>query len=155
MSRLIYGDGIGKLGKLTLCCGAIIFDTASEKVLLTRRSDNGRWCIPGGAMNAGESAVEACAREVLEETGLEVRVGKLIGVYTNPHFIIEYADGNRIQPVGLCFEAEPIAGGLCTTEETTELGYFSLEEMKSIDVLEDSMVGIIDAFAGSAAAFVR
>ena len=106
-------------------------------------------------MNAGESAVEACAREVLEETGLEVRVGKLIGVYTNPHFIIEYADGNRIQPVGLCFEAEPIADGLCTTEETTELGYFSLEEMKSIDVLEDSMVGIIDAFAGSTAAFVR
>ena len=97
MAKLLYGERIGKLAKLAPACGAVIFDTTKQSVLLTRRSDNGRWCVPGGAMDPGESAVEACAREVLEETGLVVHVGRLIGVYTNPHIIIEYADGNRRQ----------------------------------------------------------
>ena len=50
-------------------------------------------------MDSGESAVETCTREVLEETGLHVQVGRLIGVYSNPHRLIEYADGNRFQHV--------------------------------------------------------
>ena len=109
---LIYGDRIGKLGRIVTACDAVIFDSPGEKVLLTRRTDNGRWCLPGGAMDPGESAAECCAREVLEETGLIVRVGKLIGVYSTPHRIIEYADGNRRQGLTLCFEAEVVGGEL-------------------------------------------
>ena len=45
-------------------------------------------------------------RETLEETGLVVRVVRLVGIYTSPDVIIEYADGNRIQPVAFTFEAE-------------------------------------------------
>ena len=82
--------------------------------------------MPGGHMEPGESATEACAREVWEETGLKVRIGRLIGVYTNPHRIVEYADGNRYQIVALSFEAEPIGGELGISDETTECGYFSL-----------------------------
>ena len=155
MAKLIHGERIGKLGKLSPSCCAIIFDPTRERVLLTRRSDNGRWCLPSGAMGPGESAVEACAREVLEETGLVVRVGRLIGVYTTPHIIIEYADGNRIQPVALCFEGTPIGGDLCISNETIEFGYFSLEEIKTIDVMEDLHERINHAFAGFEAAFVR
>ena len=66
---LIYGDRIGKLGEIVPACDAVIFDSTGDKVLLTRRTDNGRWCLPGGAMDPGESASECCAREVLEETG--------------------------------------------------------------------------------------
>ena len=82
---LKYGDRIGKLAMLTPSGSAAIFNPTGQKVLLTRRTDNGRWCLPGGAMDPGESAAECCAREVLEETGLIVRVGKLIGVYSTPH----------------------------------------------------------------------
>ena len=154
MTKLIYGERIGKFAKLTPSCTAVIFDPTRRSVLLTRRSDNGRWCLPGGAMDPGESAAEACAREVLEETGLVVRVARLIGVYTTPHRIIEYADGNRRQGLTLCFEAEAIGGEACITVETTEVGYFSLEQMKSMDVMEP-IYEIADAFAGQEAAFVR
>ena len=152
---LIYGERIGKLAKLIPVCGAVIFDGTRQCVLLTRRSDNGRWCIPGGAMDPGESAAECCAREVLEETGLEVRVGRLVGVYSSPHRIIEYADGNRRQGLNLSFEAETIGGELCITDETTEVGYFSFEQMKSMDVMETSYERVEDALAGQESAFVR
>ena len=155
MVKLIYGDRIGKLGKLQPSCGAIIFDPARQRLLLTRRSDNGQWCLPGGAMDPGESAAEACAREVLEETGLVVSIGRLIGVYTSPNWLMEYADGNRIQGVTLNFEAQVVGGVLDISAETTDVGYFSLAEMKTMDVMEDEHQRAIDAFSGAEAAFVR
>jgi 8-oxo-dGTP pyrophosphatase MutT (NUDIX family) len=69
---------------------AVIFDNAKEKILLTQRSDNKQWCIPGGRIEPGESAEEACIREVLEETGLLARVKRIIGIYSNPDRIVEY-----------------------------------------------------------------
>lgn len=153
--KVIYGERIGKLAKLVPSCSAVIFDPTREKVLLTRRSDNGRWCVPAGAMDSGESAEECCAREILEETGLVIRVVRLIGVYSSPHHIIEYADGNRRQPLDLSFEAEPISGKLSVSDETTEVGYYSPEQMKSMDVIELVNERVADAFADQRAAFVR
>ena len=153
MTRLIYGERIGKSGKLRVGCVATIFDPERQRVLLTRRSDNGRWCLPSGAMEPGESAAEACAREVLEETGLVVHVGRLIGVYTSPHRVTEYVDGNRVQLVGLSFEAEAIGGELCISDETTETGYFSFEEIEAMDVMDIEL--IYDAVTGLEPAFVR
>ena len=49
-------------------------------------------------MDPGESAEEACIREAMEETGGEVRVTRLVGIYTSPHLIMEYDDGNRSSP---------------------------------------------------------
>lgn len=73
----------------------VIFDEAWEKILLTRRDDNGQWCLPGGQMEPGESAAECCEREVLEETGLRVHVRRLIGVFSSPDRLYTYPDGNR------------------------------------------------------------
>ena len=152
---LIYGDRIGKLGRIVTACDAVIFDSPGEKVLLTRRTDNGRWCLPGGAMDPGESASECCAREFLEETGLVVTVGRLIGVYSTPHRITEYADGNRKQALDLVFEAVRISGELSVSDETTKLGYFSPEQMKSMDVMELFHERVNDAFARQGQAFLR
>ena len=125
MSQVLFGPRLGKEGQLRIGCSATIFDKAREKVLLTQRADNGRWCLPGGAMEAGESAAEACAREVWEETGLEVRVKRLIGVYSNPDQLVMYPNGDKIFMVVLSFEAEIIAGELGLSHETTAFGYFS------------------------------
>ncbi len=97
MAKLIHGDRIGKRGVLRVGASSIIFDESREKVLLTKRTDNGRWCLPGGGMDPGESVEEACVREAYEETGLHVKVTRLVGVYTTPNLVIEYADGNVIQ----------------------------------------------------------
>ena len=106
-------------------------------------------------MDPGESASECCAREVLEETGLVVSVGRLIGVYSTPHRITEYADGNRKQALDLVFEAVRISGELSVSDETTKLGYFSPEQMKSMDVMELFHERVNDAFARKGAAFLR
>src|SRR5690242_14905771 len=74
------------------------------------RTDNGQWCLPGGGMEPGESIIETCVREVLEETGLHVRIVRLIGIYSSPHYLIERANGNREQAVVMHFEATPIGG---------------------------------------------
>lgn len=155
MAKIVYGERIGKQAILKVGCAAVIFDPNRQKVLLTRRTDNGRWCLPGGGMDAGESAAEACAREVWEETGLIVAIDKLIGVYTSPHRITEYIDGNRFQFVSFCFEASVIGGELGLSDETTEVGYFSPGEIETIDLMENHVERIIDAFAGQVATFVR
>ncbi len=70
MAQYAYGERIGRTAQLKLGTSAIILDEAGDNILLTRRTDNGRWCLPGGAMDPGESLEECCIREVWEETGL-------------------------------------------------------------------------------------
>ena len=155
MSKLIYGERIGKTGFLAPGACVIIFDEAREKVLLTRRTDNGRWCLPGGGMEPGESAAETCVRETLEETCLEVRVTRLVGIYTSPDLIIEYVDGNRKQPVAFSFEAVITGGELGLSDETTEFGYFAISGLDELDLMEHHIQRIRDAAENREATFVR
>ena len=153
--KCIQGDRIGRQGKLAVGCCAVVFDTERKNVLLTRRADNGRWVLPGGHMEPGESVEEACLRECEEETGLKVRAKRLIGVYSSPHRLFEYADGRRTQFVMLCFECEVIGGALTLTNETTEYGYFSPDSLGDMDIMEHHKERIADAFAGAATPFIR
>jgi 8-oxo-dGTP pyrophosphatase MutT (NUDIX family) len=159
-TRLISGDRVGRRGKLRIGCSAVIFDEAHERVLLTRRTDNNLWCLPGGAMDAGESAAEACVREVLEETGMQVRIVRLVGVYSSPHWLIEYPDGNRVQIISLCFEAAPTGGdpdpaALSTNHEVNQFGFFTLAEAQALEMMENHKLRILDAFSGQKEAFIR
>ncbi|MGB0386536.1 MAG: NUDIX domain-containing protein [Ardenticatenaceae bacterium] len=155
MSKLIYGDRVGKEADVRVGASAMIFDGTREKILLTRRADNGQWCLPGGGMDPGESISETCVREVWEEIGLDVRVGRLIGVYSTPHRITEYPDGNRVQYVSFHFETEPIGGQLGTSDEVTEYGYFTPAEIKQMDLMEHHHQRIMDALAAQPSTFVR
>jgi len=97
------------------------------EILLIQRADNAHWGLPGGHVEPGESVAQAAAREVLEETGCEIEVGRLIGVYSDPEFqTVELSSGERSQYVNLCFEARVTAeGGRATTpEETLGAGFF-------------------------------
>lgn len=155
MARIIVGDRIGKLGSLRVGCSAVIFDGSRMKILLTRRRDNAQWCLPSGGMHPGESASEACVREVEEETGLQVEPIRLIGIYTTPHELIEYPDGNRVQLVGLCFEVRVISGTLQLSDETSEYGYFAQNELSALDLLPNHTRRIKDAFNGSQATVIQ
>ena len=155
MTQVLYGNRLGREGKLRLGCSAVIFDETRTKILLTRRTDNGFWCLPGGGIESGESAAEACEREVLEETGLGVRVKRLVGVYSDPNQLIIYPDGNKIHVVALSFEAEVIHGELGLSNETTEAGFFSLKEMETMPLLGNHKKRVEDALMNQAEAFIE
>ena len=145
MSVMRFGDRIGKEGELRPGASALIFDEARERILMTQREDNSRWCLPGGGMDPGESAAETCVREVLEETGLEVRVTKLVGIYTTPDLLIEFPDGNKIQPVAFSFEAEITGGELGLSNETIAFGWYTVAEIEAMDTMEHHITRILDA----------
>jgi 8-oxo-dGTP pyrophosphatase MutT (NUDIX family) len=155
MVKLIYGNRIGKNTNLRVSATSLIFDEDRVNVLLIRRSDNGRWSLPGGGMDPGESAEETCVRETIEETGLVVRVIRLVGIYTSPDVIIEYEDGNRWQSVGFNFEAVVTGGELSRKEETVNLGYFPINSLEDLDLMENQMERILDAAKNLPAAIIK
>jgi 8-oxo-dGTP pyrophosphatase MutT (NUDIX family) len=133
---------------------AVIFDRRG-RLLLQQRSDGGQWGLPGGSVEIGESVTEAAAREVLEETGLTVRVRRLIGVYSDPTLqVVRYPDGNVWHYVSVCFECTVKGGELTTCDETLALEYFPLRRLPAT-LLPNHRIRIRDARARRAVAFIR
>lgn len=155
MTQVLYGERISQGAELRLGSCAIIFDAAREKVFLTQRSDNGLWCLPGGKMESGESIEECCQREAFEETGLEVRVKRLVGVYSNRDQLVIYPDGNKVQIVVLSFETEVTNGEPGLSDETTDFGYFSLAEIESLPMHGRHKERVEDALKNQVAPIFR
>lgn len=155
MTRILYGERLAKDGKVRLGCSAVLFDPERKTILLTRRADNGQWCLPGGMLDPGESVSEACEREFHEETGLQVRVVRLTGVYSSPDRLVIYPDGNQAQIVALNFEVQRIDGQITLSEETTGVDWFPSGEAVEMELFSNHAERIRDALSGQAEAFVR
>jgi ADP-ribose pyrophosphatase YjhB (NUDIX family) len=155
MSKLIFGDRITINAPILVGSSAQIWDPSGEKILLTKRGDNGRWCLPGGQLDSGESVSETCVREVLEETGLEVEVEKLISVYSSPDMLLVYDDEHQYQVVSFHFSVSVVGGKLGLSNETTDVGFFTLDEINSMDVMEHHQQRIEDALLRDNETIVR
>lgn len=114
---------------------AIVVDEAG-RILLIRRSDNALWSIPGGAMEVGERIADTAIREVKEETGLQVVPEAIVGIYSNPRHVIEYADGEVRQQFSICFACRRVGGELATSDESTEVGFFTPAEIEAMRMHE-------------------
>jgi 8-oxo-dGTP pyrophosphatase MutT (NUDIX family) len=91
-------------------------------VLLIRRTDNDNWSLPGGAMDLGESLGEAAIRETLEETGIQVRLTGVSGIYTNPNHVLEYTSNGEVrQEFSVVFTAEPLSGEPTPSSESSHV----------------------------------
>ena len=135
MSRIEHfeEDFAPRANRVVPAASAVVVDD-TDRILLIKRTDNGLWTIPGGAMEPGETIAGCCRREVLEESGIEIDITRLICIYSNPRHVIEYADGEVRQQFSVCFACRPVAGELSTSDESSEVGYFTLAERATMDI---------------------
>jgi ADP-ribose pyrophosphatase YjhB (NUDIX family) len=102
-------------------------------VLLQQRGDRDAnvWGFPGGAVELGETVADAAMRECREETGLNVSLVSLLGVYSAG--LDRYPNGDSAQPITTFFVAEARSGTLaCDGEETRALAYFTKDELPTL-----------------------
>jgi mutator protein MutT len=133
---------------------AAVFDE-QKRILLHRRTDNGKWSLPGGMIEIGETAEQAVVREVREETGYEVRVTRLIGIYSDPaHTSVTYPEGNTVHYINLLFECEVLSGAPQLNEESSAIEWFSPEDLPH-PFVSNHFPRVSDALAGQVAAFYR
>ncbi len=111
--------------------GLIITDSQG-KLLLERRRDNGMWGLPGGGIEPGESVSDTAIRETTEETGLNVRITGLLGVYSNPDDgrVVTYPDNGDVrQLLDIILIAEIVTGKLAVSSESLELAFFQPDSL--------------------------
>jgi mutator protein MutT len=118
-------------GKLVIAAGvdAIVRDEQG-RILITRRSDDGEWDLPGGAVEPGETPSEGVRREVREETGLDVRIVRVAGVFGGKAFRHTYPDGQEIEAFSVTFECAIEGGKLRSRDgEVTEFRFVTVDEL--------------------------
>jgi 8-oxo-dGTP diphosphatase len=109
-------------------------EDAKGRVLLVRRGRppfEGRWALPGGFCEWGETTEESCAREAREETGVRVRVGRVLGVYSDPK------RDPRGHTISVLYEAWPIDGTVKGGDDAADARWFTSSEVLSADLAFD------------------
>jgi ADP-ribose pyrophosphatase YjhB (NUDIX family) len=102
----------------------------SDRLLLIRRTDNGNWSLPGGAIDLGESVSQAAVRETKEESGIDCEVTGIAGIYSNPDHLIEYtSDGEVRQEFTIVLTGRPTGGAPTTSDESSEVEWVNVAEL--------------------------
>ena len=117
------------------------------RVLLQLRGDKKTWAIPGGAMELGETSLQAAVREFYEETGIAVEAKRLLNVYTN--FDESYPNGDKVQTVVFLYELQALENVDISNfhnEETLRLGFFSKEEIAELENVSDKHRLMLDEY---------
>lgn len=125
---------------------AVILDR--NRILLLQREDFHIWCLPGGLLELGESAAQGVIREAYEETGIEIELIRLVGVYSRPRWI---AGAGHV----LTFLARPVGGTLRhQPDEALDARYFDLDALPEL-LLWGHRRQIADALSGVGGSAVR
>jgi ADP-ribose pyrophosphatase YjhB (NUDIX family) len=98
------------------------------------KTDNNLWALPGGAMDVGESMADTVVREVKEETGIDVAVTGVVGIYTNPNHVMAYDDGEVRQQCSICFTTRVLGGQLATSSETSEVEFVAPDRLARLNI---------------------
>jgi ADP-ribose pyrophosphatase YjhB (NUDIX family) len=87
--RIDYHDSpeASKANSLVPSVNVVVVNDAGE-ILLIRRTDNGNWAVPGGAIDLGESVAQAAVRETLEESGIHCAITGIVGIYSDPKLMV-------------------------------------------------------------------
>lgn len=118
-------------GDVQICAGAVVRD-AANRLLLVRRGRPpalGTWTLPGGRLEPGESPAEAAAREVREETGLEVEIGELLATLPVLGYLVHD------------FAASVVGGSLQAGDDAADVRWVTPAELATIELSP----GLLDA----------
>lgn len=143
-TQVTHGPRIGRGARQKLGAGVAIM--RDGRLLVTRRADNGLWCLPGGGVDAGETWSEAAIREAREETGLDVVIDGVLSVYTDPDVVISYADGHQAQVFGVCFRARVVSGEAGPSDEVTQVRWVTEQEAARLPFIPTSRPLVAAAF---------
>lgn len=122
-TRIDYFDdpSAPKANSTVPSANVVVTDDAG-RILMIRRSDNGNWAVPGGAMDLGESIVQTAVRETLEETGIHCEITGLVGIYTDPRHVIHYTSNDEVrQEFSIVFTARYVSGEPTPSDESREV----------------------------------
>jgi 8-oxo-dGTP diphosphatase len=130
--------------------GAIIVE--DDRVALVKRGHaplQGNWSIPGGVLEIGETLRKAAVREALEETGLAVQPGELLGVFER---VIPDEQGKmRYHYVLIDFLCRRVAGELRAGDDADEVRWFRREELAGLGLARETEEVILKGFEKAAA----
>jgi ADP-ribose pyrophosphatase YjhB (NUDIX family) len=117
--------------------------------LLLVRHVEGRWMLPGGAVEPGERPAEAVARECREEASIDIEVVRIAGVFGGPEYRITYRNGDDAMWVVTVFEAR-IAGGepRAGDDETIDVGWFAPDEIDTLPQSDATRATLRELLAG-------
>jgi ADP-ribose pyrophosphatase YjhB (NUDIX family) len=123
----------------------LVFIRQGDHILLVRQNYGRRyWSLPGGVMELGESIDEAAIREVKEETGLDVRLTRIVGLYSKP----------GEEALAVTFEAEIVGGTLHADHEISECSFFPVDQLPQ-PIREHLRDRVADFSQGQLSAVVR
>lgn len=125
-----------------------LIENDEGKILMLLSPDRG-WEIPGGQVEEGESLTDALKREVKEETGIDIEVGKLKTVYSN---ITKRFQPDGISSIGSIvsfgFTGKAVSGELTTSEESLEVDWVDREKVLDLvdkDFMRDRVKSMLSA----------
>ena len=120
---------IGNDTIMTVGCGVLV-ENEKGQVLLQKRSDNGQWCVPGGALELGETYKEAAARELREEVGIEVKELQLFGLYSGEDRMITYPNKDVVYSLAVIFKTDKYTGTISDEDsEVLEHRFFNPQDI--------------------------
>ena len=132
-----------------IACGAcvIVVDDV-ERVLLQRRTDNGMWGLPGGAMELGEDLQQTARREAREEAGLTCHSLEFLAIHSGPQLYCRYPNGDEIYNVAVAYLCRNFSGTpTADQDEASDTRFFAPSELPA-DITPVDRV-ILDEFLQS------
>ena len=115
-------------------------------VLLIRRTDNGNWALPGGAIELQESIAEAAIRETYEETGINCEITGLAGIYSDPRHVIHYTSNDEARrEFSIVLTARPVTGQPTPSAESREVRWVQPADLASY-AMDSSMRKRLDDY---------